>query len=292
VTLSFDHPIVDTHVHLWDPNHFRMPWLDGNDAIAKPFGLSDYREHTAGLNIGAFVYIEVAVAPHYGLLEARWVVDRANEDPRLQAIVAAAPVEFGERARAYLDALVAIDPRIKGVRRSPSGDPSDPGYGLNPDFVRGVQLLGEYGLTFDLVLSADRLPMAAELVSRCPGTQFILDHIGGPDIVGKQREPWFGGITQLATLPNIICKVSGVATAADREHWTVADIAPYVEHVLDAFGEDRVAYGSDWPVALLGTPYTRWVEALDEITKSFSPEAKRKLWAGNAKRFYGLAGNA
>ena len=284
--LSFDHPIVDTHVHLWDPNHFRMPWLDGIDPIDKPFGLSDYRRHTVGLNVEAFVYVEVAVAPHYGLLEAQWVAERAKEDARLKAIVAAAPVEFGERSRAYLDALVAIDPRIKGVRRGPSGDKADPAYGLSADFIRGVQLLGEYGLTFDLVLGADRLPMAAELVSQCPGTQFILDHIGGPDIKGKQREPWWQGITDLATLPNIICKVSGVATAADRETWTVADIAPYVEHVLASFGEDRVAYGSDWPVALLGTPYPRWVEALDEITKAFSPEAKRKLWAGNAQRFY------
>ena len=283
-----DFPIVDTHVHLWDPQHFRMPWLDNNPILHKPFGLSDYRTHTAGIDIGAFVYVEVAVAPAYGLLEARWVVDRANEDPRLKGIVAWAPIEFGERARSYLDALVAIDPRIKGVRRFPEGEGSE-AYGLSDAFIRGVQLFGEYGLSFDLAAGHDKLPLAIELARRCPNTPIMLNHIAGPDIKSNMRESWWSNIRELAQLPHVMCKVSGVVTAADREHWTLSDIAPYVERVLEVFGEDRVAYGSDWPVMLLGAPYPRWVEALTEITAALSPLAKRKLWAENATRFYRLS---
>lgn len=283
-----DFPIIDTHVHLWDPHYMRLPWLDDNPTLRKPFGLADYQTHTSSVQIGAYVYVEVAVAPAYGLVEARWVVDRANEDPRLKGIVAWAPLEDGECARSYLDALVAIDPqqRIKGIRRFPP-EKSGPQQ-LSEDFVRGVQLLGEYGLSFDLNVGHEDLPLAITLAERCPKTQIMLNHIGGPDIVGKQREAWWSDIAALAQLPHVACKVSGAVTFADRAHWVVADLAPYIERVIEVFGEDRVAYASDWPVMLLGSPYLRWVQALHEITAGLSLAAKHKLWAENAKRLYRL----
>lgn len=284
-------PIVDTHVHLWDPQQFRMPWLDENPTLRKPFGLADYKAHTndVGVNIGAFVYVEVAVAPAYGLLEARWVADRAKEDPRLQGIVAGAPLEDGDWARGYLEALIAIDPqRIKGIRRFALDESTAQ---LADNFVRGVQLLGEYDLSFDLNVGHEDLPLAIQLAERCPNTQIMLNHIGGPDIQGKLRESWWSDIATLAQLPHVACKVSGAVTFADREHWVVADLAPYIERVIEVFGEDRIAYASDWPVMLLGSPYLRWVQALSEITAGLSSAAQRKLWAENARRLYRLAGN-
>jgi len=282
-----DFPIVDTHVHLWDPQRFRMPWLDDNAMLRKPFGVSDYQAHTAGVEIGAFVYVEVAVAPAYGLLEARWVVDRAKEDPRLQGMVANAPLEDGDWARVYLDALVALDSKlIKGIRRFfPEGNSA----ALSDDFVRGVQLLGEYGLSFDMNVGHEDLPLAIWLAERCPNTQIMLNHIGGPDIQGQLREDWWSNIAAIAQLPHVACKVSGAVTFADREHWVVSDLAPYIERVLEVFGEDRVVYASDWPVMLLGSPYVRWVQALGEITAGLSAAAQRKLWADNARRLYRLA---
>lgn len=282
-----DFPIVDSHLHLWDPRRFRMLWLDGNANLDRPFGLAEYRAATAGIDVGAMVYLQVEVEPAYALLEAQWAAERSLEDPRLRGIVAWAPVEHGERVRSFLDALVAVGPRLKGIRRIIQSEP-DPGFALRPDFVRGVQILAEYGLSFDLCPYHPQMPAIVELVRRCPEVSFILDHIGKPSIRDRLLDPWRAQIRELAALPNVICKVSGLVTEADRRHWTPQDLRPYVEHVLESFGEDRVAFGGDWPVVTEAAAYRRWVETLDALTAGLSSAAKRKLWSENARRFYRL----
>jgi L-fuconolactonase len=281
-----DFPIVDSHLHLWDPTHFRMPWLDGNDVLDRTYGLAEYRQHTAGVEIEAMVYLQVEVAPAYGLLEAEWVVARAAEDRRIAAIVAWAPCEFGEQSRAYLDRLVAISPLVRGVRRLIQGEPL--GFARDPRFVRGVQILPEYGLSFDICIKHPQLPETIDLVRQCPNVSFILDHIGKPDIAAGLQDPWRAQLSELAAFPNVICKISGMVTEADPQRWTADDLRPYVEHVLASFGEDRVAFGGDWPVAYQASPYPRWVETLDRLTAGLSDQAKRKLWRENARRFYRL----
>ncbi len=279
-------PIVDAHLHLWDPTRFRMSWLDGNELLDRPYDLPDLDVHVEGVELEALVYVQVEVEPAYALLEARWALERANRDARLQGIVPWAPLEYGERARAYLEELVAMDPRIKGVRRLLQSE--DAAFCLQPDFVRGVQLLPEYGLTCDLCIYHPQLANTIELVRRCPDTSFILDHIGKPNIKDGVLDPWRAELRALAALPNVWCKISGLVTEADHQGWRPDDLAPYVAHVLDAFGEDRVVYGGDWPVALQATTYPRWVETLDALTAQLTPQAKRKLWNGNARRFYRL----
>jgi L-fuconolactonase len=283
-----DVPIVDAHLHLWDPHHFRMPWLDGNTLLDRPYTLQDYREQTEGLEIAAMVYVQVEVDPAYAFLEAGWTIQQANLDPRLQGIVAWAPLEHGDQCRAYLTELVGIDSRIKGVRRIIQFEP-DPDFCLQPDFVRGVQMLPEYDLSFDLCINHMQLPQTIELVRRCPDTSFMLDHIAKPDIAGRNLDPWRDRIRELASFPQVFCKISGLVTEADMKQWTTDDLAPYVSHVLEAFGEDRVAYGGDWPVVLQASPYRRWVETLDLLTAQLSPMAQQKLWAGNGRRFYRLS---
>ena len=211
---------------------------------------------------------------------------RARLDPRIQGMVVWAPVEFGELARAYLEAMVAKGPLVKGVRR---GLGNDPALATSADFVRGVQLLGEHGLSFDLLGRGEPVMGAAiELVRRCPGTQFMVDHLFNPDVRQGTMDPWRGQLAALAAFPNVSCKVSGVVTNADHEGWRPADLAPYVDHALSVFGEDRVAYGSDWPVILQAATIPRWVDALDGIVSRLSPTARRKLFGENARRFYRL----
>ena len=286
-----DFPIVDAHVHLWDPDRFRMPWLDGDATLNKPFGLVEYDEHTAGVEVAAIVYLQVEVTPAYALLEAREIADLSARDSRLQAIVPWAPIEDGERARVFLDAMKATSPLIKGVRRITQAEP-DPEFCLRPDFVRGVQLLPEYDFTFDLCIHAGQLVPTTELVRRCPETNFILDHIAKPDIAGHVLDPWREELATLAALPNVVCKISGLTTEADHRTWIPADLAPYVAHVLSVFGEDRVVYGSDWPVAVMASSYRQWVDVYDALAADLAPAAKQKLWAENARRFYRLPGGA
>jgi L-fuconolactonase len=280
-------PIVDSHVHLWDPTRFRMPWLDGNERIGKPFGLPEFREHSAGIEVEGIVYLQVEVTPAYALLEAQWVADQPTDGPPILGIVPWAPLEDGDRARSFLDAMVAVDPRIKGIRRLYQSEP-DINFCVRPDFIRGVQILPEYGLSFDLGVFNQHLKNTISLVRACPDVSFVLDHIGKPDIKGRMGEPWRAEIRELAAMPNVVCKVSGMVTEAAPDTWTVEDLRPYVTHVLEAFGEDRVMFGGDWPVVLMASSYRRWVEALDEITAGLSDEAKRKLWNENARRFYRL----
>ena len=193
-------PIVDSHVHLWDPTRFRMPWLDGNERIGKPFGLAEFREHSAGIEVEGIVYLQVEVTPPYALLEAQWVADQPADGPPILGIVPWAPLEDGDRARSFLDAMVAIDPRIKGIRRLYQSEP-DLDFCIRPDFIRGVQILPEYGLSFDLGVFNQHLKNTITLVRACPEVSFVLDHIGKPDIKGGMREPWYDEIRQLAVVP-------------------------------------------------------------------------------------------
>jgi L-fuconolactonase len=278
-------PIIDAHVHLWDPARLRMPWLDGNALLNRPYGLAEYAAHTAGLEVAGIIYVQVDVAPAYGLTEARIVAELAADDPRIQAIVAYAPLEDGLRVRAYLDDLVRISPLVRGVRRITQGE-ADPAFCLRPDFIAGVQQLADYGLSCDLCIYHPQLGPTIELVRQCPDVQFMLDHIAKPGIAAGALEPWQAQLAELAALPNVWCKLSGVVTEADHAGWTIDQIAPYLRHALDVFGPERVAFGSDWPVALLASDYRRWVAALESLTAYLDPQAQAQLWAGNAQRFY------
>lgn len=280
-------PIVDTHVHLWDPASFHQPWLDSVPFLKRPFTVQDYQEQTSGIPIEAMICVEVNVLPEETLQEAHWFSMQAQHDPRIQGIVAAAPIGAGTSLRTYLETLQTIDTRIKGVRRNIQ-DETLPGFCLQPAFVQDIQLLATYDLSFDLCLVHSQLPDVIELVRRCPNTRFVLDHLGKPAIRQHILDPWREQIQELAQFPNVACKISGLVTEADMQHWVSEDIAPYVTHILATFGEERIMFGGDWPVMLLASSYGHWIETVAALTSHLSDSARRKLWSENARRIYRL----
>lgn len=280
-------PIVDTHVHLWDPNEVRMSWLDGNAVLNKRYMVDELTAHASGVALDSIVYVEVAVEPQYAIIEAQRVQRLASTWPTLAGIVAAAPVEFGGLARAYYQALVDIGPQIKGVRRLFQGE-SDVNFASRPEVVAGVRALADFGLSFDICIFHPQLPAVIELVRQVPDVQFVLDHVAKPDIKSGTLEPWRTHMRELAQLPNVVCKISGMTTEADHRAWRHDDLVPYADHVIDVFGDERIMFGGDWPVSLMSTTYLAWVETVDSFVSQLSQAGQARFWRETAKRVYRL----
>jgi L-fuconolactonase len=282
-----DFPIVDTHVHLYDPNVLSYPWVAGVPLLNKPYLPEDYSRLSAGVEIEKLVFVEVDVADGQNLDEARWVAAQADRDPRIAGIVAAMPMERGTAIEAQLAEYAKL-PLARGVRRLIQHHAGEPGWCLRPPFVEAVNLLPRYGLSFDLCIFSPQLADTIELVRRCPETSFVLDHIGKPQIKAGIREPWWSEIAELAAEPNVFCKISGVVTEADHKAWTYDQVAPYVARAIECFGFDRAMFGSDWPVSELAVAFAGWVDLVDRVTAGASAEELKKLYRDTATQFYRL----
>jgi L-fuconolactonase len=280
--------IVDAHIHLWDLSTYPVPWISGNPTLNKSYVLQDFKDQSAGLGIDHIVYVQAAWANEYSLLEADYIADLAANDPMVQGMVAYAPLEYGDQTRVYLDSLMARGSIVKGIRRG-LPDPKDSTFDM-ARFIQGIQILPEYGLSFDLLGKGDpQMDMAINIAQQAPGTRLIVDHLLKPYIKERQLEPWRAKMTRLASFPNVWTKISGIATEADAVNWTAEDLKPYVDHALSVFGEDRVVFGGDWPPILTAnSTYARWVQTLDDLTTGMGAAGQRKLFGDNARSFYHL----
>jgi L-fuconolactonase len=282
-----DFPIVDTHLHVWDPNVLRYAWLDDIPLLNKPYLPEDYQEACGPIEVDRMVFVQAEVDFSQFMEEAAWVTRLAKEqDPRISGIVPWAPLERGDAMRPDL-AKLAQNPLIKSIRRIIQFEP-DPEFCLRPGFVEGVQALPAYGLHFELCIVHTQMANTIKMVEQCPEVKFILDHIGKPDIKNHVLEPWKQELRVLSESPNVWCKMSGLVTEADHEHWVKEDLKPYIDHVIECFGFDRVMYGGDWPVVCQATEYPRWVETLEWAVSGCSEEELRRLFRENAIAFYRL----
>ena len=294
-------PIVDTHQHLWDLSRIQLPWLAGRGILDRSYVPADYLKATEGLNVVKAVYMEVAAPPEQHLIEAEYVLDLCRRDDFLTcaAVLGARPGEPGFRK--YI-LRFKDNPYVKGVRQGMGGPASKPPFFLEKPFVDGIRLLGELGMSYDLVPPPHWIPAATELVDRCPDTRFILDHCGNADVKNfmaaakktdaaaqQYVDQWRRAIAALAERDRVVCKISGIIARVPADGWSSADLAPIVNHCLECFGPDRVMFAGDWPVCLQGASFRRWVEVLREIVADRPAADQRKLFAENAIRFYGLA---
>jgi predicted TIM-barrel fold metal-dependent hydrolase len=272
---------IDTHLHLWDLKQFPYSWCAGIPALNRTFTLADYREATAGLGVERAVFMECDVDEPHAPDEARHIQSLADADPFIAGLIASGRPERDDFP-AQLETLLAL-PKLRGIRRVLHVVPDD--VSTSDLFRENVRRLGPHGLTFDICMQARQLHLAHELVAACPEVQFVLDHCGGPDIKGGAFEPWAAGIRDLARLPNLACKVSGIIVNA-AENWTPADLRPWVEHVVENFGWDRVVWGGDWPVCVLAGGIGAWIRASDELFAGTDPADREKLYRANAARIY------
>lgn len=274
--------IIDSHVHFWEPDRFDYDWLSGS--LRRPFLPGDLEAQAGGFMPEKVVFVEAgSTSPSPD--EVAWIEELAANAPYIAAIVADAPLEHGEGARATLEAM-AGKPLVKGIRRNIQAEAAD--FLTAPGFVAGVGLLAQYELSFDICCVHHQLPGVIALVSQCPDVWFVLDHIAKPDIAAGTLDPWREHLRQLASYPNVWCKLSGMVTEADHGNWTREQLQPYVAHVVEVFGVERLMFGSDWPVVTLAATYPQWVETLQWALDGLSDTDKQRVFHDNAARFYRL----
>lgn len=279
-------PILDTHQHLIYPDKFPCSWADGIPEISKKaFQYDDYLAAVKGTPIAESIFMETAVDDPFWPEEARFVHSLADQpDSVIKGIISSCRPEQGFGFEAFVESALA--PRLVGFRRVLHVEPDE--LSQRPSFVANVRALEKYGLTFDICVLARQIPLATRLARECPRVQFILDHCGVPDVASGRLDPWRKHIREIANLPNVACKVSGVVAYCAPSEVSAEAIRPYVEHCLEQFGWDRVVWGSDWPVCTMRASLQRWVEITNLLIATADEGDMRKLARDNAIRIYRL----
>ncbi|MFZ4985244.1 MAG: amidohydrolase family protein [Blastocatellia bacterium] len=278
--------LIDTHQHVWYPELFAYRWLKDQPVLDRRFDLDDYRAATEGIEVIQSVFVEADVDPAHMIEEARHILALAEQPGNtISGVVAAARPE----ADGFIHHIEAIagHPALKGIRRLLQSERDQ--LATEPAFLKNIESLAKYGLSFDICVRAHQLPWAIAMVRQCPGVQFILDHCGNPEIATGISSVWRDGMAEMASLPNVVCKISGIVVNGDWHGWTIEDLRPAIEWTIDCFGWERVMFGSDWPVCTLASPLRRWVETLDQLTATAGEENRRRLFIENARRVYRLA---
>lgn len=270
--------ILDTHLHLVYPDRFAYPWLQGAGGLNRAWSIERFRKEALPLGIDRALHMEVDVAEPDMEAETRFVL---GLDPMVVGAIAAARPEH-ETFATHIERLAAL-PGLRGVRRILHQ--SEDGLSQTPLFAENLRRLAGHGLTFDLCVLARQHGVGEKLIRQCPDVQFVLDHCGVPDVVGRDYTIWRESLARIAELPNVACKVSGIIAYAGP-NWVLADLKPYFEAVIDLFGWDRVVWGSDFPVCTQHASLTDWVKATHALLDGCSAEEKAKLLHKNAERVY------
>ena len=285
-------PIVDTHLHVWDPRRLSYSWQKGNALFDRPYLVEDYRRDCGDVEIEAMVFVECYAdfGPESGqyIEEIEFVEDEAKRDPRLIAIVPMAPLERGSAVGPMLEEMVARFPKVRGIRRIIEFDADPRALALSPKFIEGVNLLGRFGMHFEINVNHTQMDIVLEFVKHVPNVPMVLDHCGKPGIKGGHIDQYRRQIGELAKHPNVVCKLSDLPVEADHRHWTEADLRPFIDATLESFGVDRLIYAGDWPVCLQAASIPRFVEVLDRALAGLSEAEQRKVFRDNANRFYRL----
>lgn len=278
--------LVDSHHHVWDLSVRDQEWtsVDELAPIRRDFSLADLLPHARAAGVTATVLVQTVTV--------------AEETPEFLALAAGSDLVAGVVGWTDLtrpdvgDTLRGLrelpgGQHLVGIRHQVQGEP-DPQWLLRSDVRRGLAAVSAAGLAYDLVVLPHQLPACVEAARDHPELTFVLDHLGKPPVASGALEPWATAVRSLAALPNTVCKLSGLVTEADPRTWTVDDLRPYADTVLDAFGPDRLMFGSDWPVCTLAATYAEVVDVARQLTDPLTQSERDAVFTGSATRVYGL----
>ena len=278
---------VDAHHHLWDPGRRAYPWMDESvAAIQRPFGPDDLDAAAGPLGFGQ----TIAVQAISSVEETEELLDVAATSERVAGVVGWVDLAGPEVAETLAALRAGPGGRaLVGVRHQVHDEP-DPDWLLRDRVLDGLATVATAGLVYDLLVRERELPAARAVARRLPELTLVVDHLAKPRIRDGAVEPWAGELAALARQPNVACKVSGLVTEADWDAWTPGQLVPYVRHAAEAFGPNRLLFGSDWPVCLLAAGYAEVVEAAVEALDraGLGPAERDRVLGANARRLYRL----
>lgn len=280
--------VVDAHVHLWDPAVRTYPWMDQSVApLQRAFSVDDLRAAMPDEVAGAIVVQAVS-----DLGETESLLDLAAASDTIIGVVGWVDLREPDVAETLADlrALPGGD-KLVGIRHQVQ-DENDSNWLMRDDVRRGLAAVGACGLPYDLLVRTRELPAAIDAVCALPDVRFILDHAAKPPIATGEMEPWSTLLGELAGAPNVSCKLSGLVTEATWGAWSPDQIIPYARRVLEAFGPQRVLFGSDWPVALLAGSYAQVLALAREACAYLSADEHDAVFRANALRCYAVAGRS
>lgn len=274
--------VIDTHHHYWKYNPVEYDWIDDEMAsIRKDFLPETLAETLAQTDVTGVVSVQARQC----LEETDWLLQMASENDFMKGIVGWVPL-----ADPAIDGILekyAANPWLKAVRHVVQGEP-DPEFILREDFNRGISKLKKHGLVYDILITENQLPNTIRFVEKHPDQQFVLDHIAKPKIRINELEDWRSNLMKLAKHENVACKISGMVTEANYKTWTEAQLQPYFDVVLEAFGPSRLLFGTDWPVCLVATTYQDWLGLVKKVISRYSVAEQEQILYKNAKTIYQL----
>ncbi|MFJ1576497.1 amidohydrolase family protein [Streptomyces sp. NPDC088182] len=278
--------VIDAHHHLWDLSVRDQDWITGPAMapIRRNFTLADLAAETRAAGVSATVLVQTIGVPE----ETPEFLAAADGSDLVAGVVGWTDLT----APGVADTLAALrelpgGDRLVGIRHQVQGEP-DPEWLLRPDVRRGLAAVAAAGLVYDLVILEHQLPAAVKAADLLPGLTFVLDHLGKPPIAAGATEPWAGLVRELAARPNTVCKLSGMVTEAAWDSWTAEGLRPYADTVLDAFGPERLMFGSDWPVCRLAATYGEVLDAARTLTDGLGEDERDAVFRDTARRVYAL----
>jgi len=274
--------VIDAHQHFWDPGRLTYPWMRG-EAVAplcRPFLPGDLEPILRDAGVDRTVVVQAQSS----LDETRWLLDLADANAFIAGVVGWVDLTSCDLP-GVLDELEK-GPKFKGVRHQAEDEPD--GWLNRPDVLGGLGELARRGIPYDLLVRPGHLRSVRVIADRLPELRMVVDHMAKPRIASRRMDPWAGDLAQVAGIPAVSCKLSGMITEADWKAWTPGDLKPYIDHVVEQFGFDRVMFGSDWPVCVLAGTYARVLEALNDCLGEISASDRAKVFGENARAFYKL----